>query len=65
MGVPQGTILGSLLFILYVNDLLESMSEDSILPFADDTAIISAEDTWVETHNKMNNQLGIISDCQA
>ena len=39
IGVPQGSILGSLLFILHVNDLPEAASECSILMYADDTVL--------------------------
>ena len=40
-GVPQGSVLAPLLFIVFINDLQDEISGANLLTFADDTKIIS------------------------
>ena len=59
-GVPQGSRLGPLLWILYVNDILEDI-ESEILLFADDTCMFVPGKTHEETVEILNRDLIKIS----
>ena len=60
-GVPQGSILGPLFFLIYINDLSDDLSSNPKL-FADDTSLFSVVHDKNTSAKELNNDLRKISN---
>ena len=60
-GVPQGSILGPLLFLLYVNDLKQAVDCDLFL-YADDSCLVYQHKDVKEIGRNLNKNFSNVCD---
>ena len=53
-GVPQGSVLGPLLFLIYINDLDDNITSN-VLKFADDTKVFRKVNTDGDKQHLQND----------
>ena len=61
-GVPQGSILGPLLFLIHVNDLHQQIQKSNLIMYADDTVLLFSNKSEAEIEKAINHDTKMLNN---
>ena len=61
-GVPQGSILGPMMFNVFIKDICSFLTVIAIYNYADDNCISYSSDTYETIRNLLTNDINVFMD---
>lgn len=62
VGVPQGSVLGSIMYLIYVNDMGQLNLSGDLYLYADDSSVFYANETTEQNVDCMKPDIGVINE---